>query len=357
MKLYHIVRELERFAPRQLQESWDNSGLQIGLPPGCDEVTGVLICLDVTPDTIAEAVALGCNLVVSHHPLIFRGLRHITGGTPAELAVQAAIASGVAVYSAHTSLDSTAGGISQAMAAKLGAEVVDVLSPRNIAYDSLRCVCPPGKATDFALALGNIEGARDVATTPTSIIDIADDENGIPVATGKDAVICSALIPANWTAHAVRVLADIDSSVKVYTESATSRSDNNTGLGVVAVLRQPVTMAQFTVMLRDTFGTGAIRCSLEAADSDRMVRRVALCGGSGGEFIGNAIASGADAYVTADIRYHDFADHRDDIALFDIGHFESENCAKDILMTLICGKFPNFAVHKSKQEKNPVIYL
>ena len=259
MKLYHIVRELERFAPRQLQESWDNSGLQIGLPPGCDEVTGVLICLDVTPDTIAEAVALGCNLVVSHHPLIFRGLRHITGGTPAELAVQAAIASGVAVYSAHTSLDSTAGGISQAMAAKLGAEVENVLSPRNIAYDSLRCVCPPGKATDFALALGNIEGARDVATTPTSIIDIADDENGIPVATGKDAVICSALIPANWTAHAVRVLADIDSSVKVYTESATSRSDNNTGLGVVAVLRQPVTMAQFTVMLRDTFGTGAIQ--------------------------------------------------------------------------------------------------
>lgn len=357
MKLSYIVRELERFAPRQLQETWDNSGLQIGLPPGSDEVTGVLICLDVTPGIIAEAVSLGCNMVVSHHPLIFRSLKHITGRTPVEASVQAAIAAGVAVYSAHTSLDSTTGGVSHAMAAKLDAEVVDVLSPRSIAYASLRCTCLPDKASDFVLALRNIEGACDVTSSPASIMEISGDENGIPTATAKQAVVCTAIIPSSSTAHAVNALADIDSTVKVYSQPVDNLSDKLTGLGVVAVLSQALTMSQFAAKLRETFSAGAIRCSLEASDSDRMVRRVALCGGAGGEFISNAIAAGADAYVTADIRYHDFADHRDDIALFDIGHFESEKCAEDILLTLICRKFPNFAVHKSKQEKNPVIYL
>lgn len=255
-----VIAAVAAYAPPQLQESWDNSGVQLGL--GLDApCTGVLLCVDVTPDVVAEARSLGCNLIVSHHPLIFKGLRSITGSTPVERAVADALRADIAVYSAHTSLDSAPGGISHEMAAMLGARVTAVLAPQA--------------------------------------------------------------------------------------------ADPSAGLGVVAELAAPMAADDFAALCAATFGAPHLRRS---AGAGRPVSRVALCGGSGGEFIGRAEAAGADAYVTGDIRYHDFVDHGRRLLLLDVGHFESESCAKSIFYRVITEKIPNFAVHYSNQH-NPVQYL
>lgn len=268
MTVRNIIAALEEFAPLSLQEAWDNSGLQIGLPDGDDgECTGVMLCLDVTPAVIAEASVQGCNLVVSHHPLIFKGLKHIAGRTLQERAAADAIRAGIAVYSSHTALDSTEGGVSYAMAEKIGARVLRALEP---------------------------------APTP-----------GSP----------------------------------------------EQGLGVVAVFDTPVTMQILVERLHKAFDIASVKAS-RGYRPDAEVRTIALCGGSGGEFIPAAKAAGAQAYVTADIRYHDFADMQESpLAVFDIGHFESERCAEDIFYNVINNKFPNFKVLRSVHEKCPVLYL
>lgn len=269
MTVSNIIAALEEFAPLSLQESWDNSGLQIGLPDGADgECTGVMLCLDVTPAVIAEAREHGCNLVVSHHPLIFKGLKQIAGRTIQERAAADAIRAGIAVYSSHTALDSTESGVSYAMAQKIGARVLRAL----------------------------------VGTQSTP-------------------------------------------------------SSHETGLGVLAVFDTPVTMRALVERLHEAFAIPAIKAS-SGYSPDAEVHTIALCGGSGGEFIPAAKAAGAQAYVTADIRYHDFADLQESpLAVFDIGHFESERCAEDIIHNVINNKFPNFKVLRSVHEKCPVLYL
>lgn len=254
-----IIAAVAAYAPPQYQESWDNSGVQVGdVSAPC---TGVMTCVDVTPDVVREAAAAGCNLVLAHHPLIFKGLRTLTGATQVERAVIEAVRLGVCVYSAHTSLDSTLGGISHEMAARLGARVTRVLAP--------------------------------------------------------------------------------------------SAADPAVGLGVLAELPYALRRDEFLHLCARVYGCPHPRASRSDAGT---VRRVALCGGSGGEFIPRAVAAGAQAYVTADIRYHDFVDHGEEILLVDVGHYESEQCANDIFMRIVTEKFPNFAVHKSKQH-NPIQYI
>ncbi len=255
-----IIRAVADFAPPTLQESWDNSGVQVDLDPA-RECTGVLLGVDVTPEVVAEAAARGCNLIVSHHPLLFRGVKTLTGATGVERALIEAVRADIAVYSAHTSLDSAPGGVSWEMARMLGAEVTGVLAP--------------------------------------------------------------------------------------------SATDPDAGLGVVTRLARPCGRDEFIRMVALTFGAPHLRCS---AGGCGEVTTVALCGGAGGEFIPRAIAVGAQAYITGDVRYHDFVDHGNALLIADIGHFEGESCVKSIFYRVITEKFPNFAVHYSNQQ-NPVHYL
>ncbi|MDE6464188.1 MAG: Nif3-like dinuclear metal center hexameric protein [Muribaculaceae bacterium] len=358
MRLSYVIAAIEEFAPRALQESWDNSGLQIGLPPGSDECTGVLLCVDVTEAIIAEAVEAGCNLVLSHHPLIFKGLKSLSGRTPSERAAAAAIRAGVAVYSAHTSLDSTRGGVSYAMAERLGARVLHVLEPTSMTKERITVLCPRADAADVRLLLldADIAGATAWHVDRDSLD--TTERDGIPesIIAHTPLTRVELTVPSMQRREIVRRLEGSGSRLTVQVQPLADHPDEY-GLGVVAEFDKPVEMGKLPAMLREAFGTPAIRASQAALDSSRPVRRIALCGGAGGEFIAAAEAAGAAAYVSADIRYHDFADRRDGIAVFDIGHFESENCAKDIFYRVLCEKFPNFAVQKSKLENNPVIYL
>jgi len=256
----NIIDVVADFAPQYLQESWDNTGVQVG---GTDiPCTGTMLCVDATPQVIAEAAARRCNLVISHHPLLFRGLKRISPGPDVvQQTVIDAIRADITVYSSHTALDSTPGGISHRMAAMLGAKITAVLAPN-----------------------------------------------------GTDGC----------------------------------------GLGVVAALPKPLTPATFITLVKNTFGSTTVRCS-QGTGHDISI--LALCGGSGGEFIPAAISAGAQAYLSSDIRYHDFVDFGKQIFLSDIGHFEAESCAKEIFYELISEKFPNFAVYKSESETNSIKYL
>lgn len=261
MTIARIIDAINNFAPLSLQESWDNSGVQVGAVDR--ECTGVLLCVDVTPGIIDEAARRGCNLVIAHHPLLFRGLKQICpGDNVVQQSVIEAIRHDITVFSSHTSLDSTPGGISHRIARMLGAEVLSPLS------------APEG---------------------------------------------------------------------------------SETGLGVVAVFDKPLTPAQFVERVKDAFGSSVVRCS--AALPDATIRRIALCGGSGGEFIPLAVEKGCDVMLTSDVRYHDFVDFGKRIFIADIGHYESEECAKQIFYDIISDFFPNFAVCKSETERNPINYL
>ena len=262
--LAEIIDCIESFAAPEIQEKWDNTGWQLRPRPIGAECSGLMLCLDVTPDVVAEAAAEGCNLIVSHHPLIFKGLRQITGSTPVERAVIAAISKGISVYSSHTALDSASAGVSHRLGLMLGLKDMTVLSPRQ--------------------------------------------------------------------------------------------ADPQTGLGVVGELPQALSQEQFISLVKAVYVAPTVRRS-EGPVTAESVRRVALCSGSGGEFIPDAIAAGADAYITSDTRYHDFVDFGRDILIVDTGHFESEICTKSIFSAIVSEKFPNFAVRQSRAEHNPVRYV
>lgn len=256
--LRDISAAIEDCAPLSRQESWDNSGWQIA-PRGKDApCTGVKVCLDVTPEAVAEAMADGCNLIVSHHPLIFKGLRTIASDSGRQQqAVVDAISGGVGVYSSHTALDTAACGPSAWLAAALG-------------------------------------------LTDTRVLD-----------------------PAS-------------------------------GLGIIGHTERPLSREALTDMVGRVYG-GGVRVT--SGRPDTTIGCVALCSGSGGEFITAAMAAGADAYVSSDIRYHDFLDYGREIMIVDTGHFESEICTKSILKRIISEKFPNFAVSMCRCEQPPVAYF
>ena len=259
VKLSEIIRELERHAPLNLQESWDNSGLQIGHPR--DEVKGVLTAVDVTPEVIAEAKSVGANLVLSHHPLLFKGLKSITGSTRTQRTVESAIRNNIAVYSSHTALDNAENGVSVMLARKTG------LTP-----------------------LKPLIGAS---------------------------------------------------------------SDNKTGTGVVCEVNG-VAPQEILDSLRKVFKV--IRHS-NPEITPRIVKRVAICSGSGGSFVEDAIDEGCQMYITGDLRHHDFVDYSDRIFLVDCGHFETEKMTKEFFKDLLNKTFPDIPVYLSQSDKNPIEYL
>ncbi len=260
MKIAEVTKQIEEFAPLSLQESWDNAGLQVGNPQA--EATGALLCLDVTEAIVDEAVKKGLNLIITHHPLLFRGLKSITGGSSIERIVIKAIKNDIAIYSAHTNMDSAWGGVSHQIAKKIGLEEVKVLSPQS--------------------------------------------------------------------------------------------ESENIGLGVIGNLLKEEPALSFLSRVKELFGAGAVRYS---GNAEKMIRRVAICGGAGSEFVKESIAMGADVLVTGDVKYHEFMSDNDKILLADIGHYESEHFTKEIFSEIITKKIPNFAVHYAELEKNPINYL
>ena len=266
MIIRDITDAIEQYAPLRLQEEWDNAGIQVGNPEA--EVTGVLLCTDATEAVVSEAIDRGFNLVISHHPLIFRGLKKIMGRTPVERTVAMAIKHDITIYSAHTNMDSAWQGVSFRMADK-------------------------------------------IEMTGVTFLD--------------------------------------DNHVDPYGDGDSTQA----GCGVIGDI-EPMTAREVLKRVKEAFEVGAVRYS---GNADTMVSRVALCGGAGGFLLDKAVQLGAQLYVTADMRYHDFLDNSQRIVVADIGHYESEHFTKEIFLEIIQKKNPTFAVAFAKNETNQVNYL
>ena len=266
MIIREITDAIEQYAPLRLQEEWDNAGIQVGNPEA--EITGILLCTDATEAVVGEAISLGYNLVISHHPLIYRGLKKIMGRTPVERTVAMAIKHDITIYSAHTNMDSAWQGVSFKMAEKIGMTDVEFLD---------------------------------------------------------------------------------DNRVDAYGDAESTSA----GCGVIGNIA-PAPATEVLKRVKAAFEVGAVRYS---GNGNAIISRVALCGGAGGFLIDKAVEMGAQLYVTADMRYHDFLDNSPRIVTADIGHYESEHFTKEIFLEIIQKKCPTFAVAFAKNETNQVNYL
>ena len=261
VKVKEVLSALEQFAPLPLQESWDNAGLQVGLTEA--EVSGALLCLDVTERIIDEAVEKGCNLVVSHHPLLFRGLKTISDLTDVQRTVRKAIQHDVCVISMHTNMDNARGGVNFKIAEKLGLTDVRFMSPKRV---------------------GDVE--------------------------------C--------------------------------------GSGVIGTLPEPMVSCDFVLKVKKTFG---VECAMTNELLRRKVSCVAICGGAGDFLLDEAIANGADAFITGEMHYHQYFGYEQQVQICVIGHYQSEQFTTEVFRDIIGERCPGVRTEIAETNTNPILYL
>jgi dinuclear metal center YbgI/SA1388 family protein len=364
MKLKDLCSFLDSAIPLSFQEDYDNSGLQVGQPDS--EIKSALICLDVTNEVLDEAGYSGCDVIISHHPLIFRAIKRLSGTTLTEKLLLKAVKQDVAVYSAHTNLDVIGNGVSRKMAEKLKLKNVKPLSPLKNRLSKLVTFIPESHVdkvrdaifTAGAGVIGNYDGC---GFTVQGTGSFRGNEGTKPFVGDKgkihyeNEVRFETIMLSYLKDKVIKALLESHPYEEVAYDIYPLENDNaDIGLGCIGDLPEPV---EETVLLRDlktVFSAGGIRYSRPAG---RKITRVALCGGAGGSLIHDALVSGADAYITSDVRYHSFFESGNKMIIIDIGHYESEKSSAEILYDLIIKKFPKFAVRFSEVNTNPVNYL
>lgn len=362
-----IIKTIEQFAPISLQESWDNTGLQVGALGV--ECTGVLICFDVTPAVVEEAIALGYNLIISHHPLFFKGEKRLIGANPQQVCAINAIAAGITIYSTHTAADSTKGGVSYLLAKRLGVQPMKVLSPLENRLVRLDVIVPDTHVDEVRVALFDA-GAGAIGTYDCCSFNIAGTGTFRPLSGSHPFVgeegeehhesetMVSMVLPAELIGKVENVLLEVHPyETPAYQFIPMLNKLHDYGLGIYGVMEEGMTPEQFVEHVKKQLGAEIVRTTCLPDIPDLKIRRVAMCGGAGHEFIGKAIAMGAQAYISADIKYHDFVDYQDKILLIDAGHYETEVAIKDAMAELLRTANPDFTEIKCTEADNPVHYF
>lgn len=364
MTVKEIVSEIEKIAPLAYQESYDNSGLAVGEPS--QQVFATLICFDITEDIIDEAIELKANLIISHHPVIFSGLKRFNGKTSTDRIVSKAIKHNIALYAAHTNLDSVFGGISARLCDKLGLINQQILVPKKGELVKLVTFAPLSHADNVRNALFNAQagyiGKYDCCSYNTEGKGtFRAGENTKPFVGEQGQIhtepetrievivkryLLNNTITALLQAHPYEEVA--------YDIYPLDNALTNVGLGMVGNLPQPMPVTRFFEFVKKIF---EVKCLRYSTPNKTTVSRVAVCGGSGSSFINDAVRANADVFITGDCKYHQFIDTANDIILTDIGHYESEYFAIEIFYEIISKKFPNFAVYLAKNNRNPVNYI
>lgn len=364
MKIADIISFLESQAHPSLQEHYDNAGLITG-NAGWD-CSGVICSLDATEDVVKEAINKKCNLIVAHHPIIFGGLKKINGKNYVEKTIITAIKHDVAIYAIHTNLDNVVTGVNGRIAQMLGLKDVTVLSPKENTLKKLFTFAPIDKAEQvrnaiFAAGGGHIgnysecsfnaEGtgtfkAGEGSDPHVGQIGKQHQEKEIKIEVIFPSFLESKIVAAMKGAHPYEEVA--------YDVVQLSNTYNATGSGVVGDLPAPEDQKDFLSRLKDIFKVPVVR---HTSFLNMPIKRVAVCGGAGSFLISKALASGADIYVTADMKYHEFFDANNRMLIADIGHYESEQFTIDLLREILEQKFPTFAVLKTEVKTNPVNYF
>jgi dinuclear metal center YbgI/SA1388 family protein len=364
MQISDIIRFLETLAPPSLQEGYDNAGLitgQFNWP-----CTGILCTLDATEAVVMEAVEKKCNLIVAHHPIIFGGLKKINGKNYVEKTVIAAIKNDVAIYAIHTNLDNVLQGVSGRMAERLGLEKCSVLAPKSGLLKKLFTFVPTAHAEAvrqaiFAAGAGHIGNYSECSFGAAGTGTFKAGEGAKPFVGNlgsrheEPELKLEAVFPAWLQADVVQALCAAHPYEEVaYDVVSLDNQYDKAGSGLVGYLPEPLPEQLFLQQVKTAFGLSALR---HTPLINRPIKKVALCGGAGSFLISKALGVGADAYITADVKYHEFFDANDRLLLADIGHWESEQFTTDLLFEQLQGKYPTFAVQKTGVRTNPVHYF
>jgi dinuclear metal center YbgI/SA1388 family protein len=364
MLISEIISLLESLAHPSLQESYDNAGLITGDPSW--DCSGIVCSLDATEEVIQEAISKKCNLVVAHHPIIFTGLKKINGKNYVEKAVITAIKNDIAIYAIHTNLDNVLTGVNGKMASIIGLQNTTVLSPKNSTLKKLFTFVPVDKAEQVRQAIfkaggGYIGNYSECSFTVEGAGTFKAGEGTDPYVgkigerhqekEGKIEVI----FPANLEGPIIKAMIAAHPYEEVaYDVVQLDNRHPSTGSGLVGELSKPMDEKEFLSHIKSVFRLKALRHS---PFTGKMIRRVALCGGAGSFLVSKALGVGSDAYITADMKYHEFFDADGKLLIADIGHYESEQFTIDLLAEYLEQKFPTFAVLKTGVLTNPVNYF
>ncbi len=364
MTVAQIAAGLEELAPLPFAEDFDNVGLLVGDPQM--EVTGVLVTLDTLEDVLVEAREKGCNLVVSFHPILFQGLKRITGATYVERVVARAIEQRVAIYSMHTALDNVREGVNRKLSEVLGLTQPRTLIPRKGIIKKLVTYVPEGARQALLEKLFEA-GAGELGNYTHCSFSTPGEGSFLPGQQARPAIGEKGSLQLEpeqqlhltFTAEREKAVLQALQANHPYEEVAYELSTlenayQHLGMGMVGELEAPMEEKAFLQRLRERLHTPCIRHSRLTGNP---VRRVAVLGGSGAFAIGAARAAGADMLVTADVKYHQFFQAEGRMVIADVGHYESEQFTKNLLVDYLTEKFPNFAIHLSETQTNPVNYF
>lgn len=355
---------MESFAPLALQEDYDNAGLITGHP--LQEISRAIISLDCTEAVVDEAVAEGAQLVIAHHPIVFRGLKKLTGSSYVERTILNAVRNNIAIYAIHTNLDHVPEGVNARICQKLGLEQTRILSPQGGRLRKLVTFCPHAQATTVRAALFsagaghigdydecsyNVEGygtfragadTQPYAGEPGKL----HREPETRIETVYPVHLENKVLAALFRSHPYEEVAfDVYPLANTWLQA---------GAGMVGELPEEMPLLQFLQDVKLKMKAGCVRYTHPVTE---RVRRIAVCGGAGGFLLRDAIQAEADVFVTADYKYHEFFDAEGKIVIADIGHFESEQFTGELLLEKISKQFPNFAALLTKVNTNPVNYL
>ena len=364
MQIKELIDFLESIAPLSYQEDYDNSGLIVGNAE--QDLSAALISLDCTEEIIDEAISRGCNMVISHHPIVFRGLKKFNGKTYVERAVMKAIKNDVALYAIHTNFDNVLNGVNAKLCDIIGLTNCSILSPKSNLLKKLVTYCPLAHAEEvrtalFAAGAGNIGNYSECSFNSEGLGTFKAGENTNAFVGekgkrhGEPETRIEVIYPANRERQILVALHLSHPYEEVAFEHfSLTNSFQNVGSGMIGSLSVETDEADFLRHVKDKLEAKVIR---HTEFRNKKVKRVAVCGGAGGFLLPHAINAGADVFITADYKYHEFFDADKRILIADVGHFESEQFTQQLLLELITEKFPNFALHLTTQSTNPINYL
>ena len=364
MKIKKIIKHLEQFAPLQLQEDYDNSGLITGDKNW--ETSSALVCLDCTEEVVDEAIAKSCNLIIAHHPIVFCGLKSFNGKNYIERTIIKAIKNDIAIYAIHTNLDNVKDGVNGAIAQKIGILNSKILRPKRDYIKKLSFYCPISDSQNIKEKLweagaGNIGNYSHCSFSIEGEGTFMGNEESQPTTGEKNNLHkekedkIEMVIPSYLKNQILDTLFEVHPYEEVaYELYLLENVHQNIGSGLYGTLSEPMQTHDFLQHLKKVMQTDCIRYTKINKD---YIKTVAVCGGSGSFLLDDAKRINADIFITADFKYHQFFDAEDDIIIADIGHYESEQFTKELLCGILNKKFTKFATHLSSINTNPINYM
>ena len=359
-----VTDYLESLAPRAYQENYDNSGLLTGYATA--EVTGVLVTLDCIESIVEEAIQTNCNLIVAHHPILFKGVKKLTGENYIERTIIKAIKNNIAIYAIHTNLDNVYQGVNKRIGEKIGLKNMRVLVPNSTSLLKLTTFIPKGNKEAIMTSLHEA-GAGNIGDYKNCSFQVIGEGTFLP--TGKaiphvgqlgkiervEELRVELILPEILKNKVLAALKQAHPYQEVaYYLTKLENENQEVGAGMLGELEHPMDLRSFLLHVKKCMNAPGIRYT---ESTNKAISKVAWCGGAGSFLLPKAIAAGADIYLSSDFKYHEFFDADNKLVIADIGHYESEQYTKDLLTEVLNEKFTTFATTFSKTFTNPISYL